>query len=165
MNGNLQTQIDPWFEEGFAVYFSSIEVDSKEARVGKIPRDDYLILQQIGTMKIVDLFKVQQFSETYNETGNRRTIFYSESGMVVHYIYDNQLLPKVATYFELKVDKHASVEDAIQQAFGITAPKFDKTLRDYISAGRYRYYPIPAPANISEKTYTTRPVALADANA
>jgi Flp pilus assembly protein TadD len=165
MNGNLQTQIDPWFEEGFAVYFSSIEVDSKEARVGKIPRDDYLILQQIGTMKIVDLFKVQQFSETYNETGNRRTIFYSESGMVVHYIYDNQLLPKVATYFELKVDKHASVEDAIQQAFGMTAPKFDKTLRDYISADRYRYYPIPAPANISEKTYTTRPVALADANA
>src|SRR5271155_3474528 len=33
MNGNLQVGFAPWFEEGFAEYFSSIEVDSKEARV------------------------------------------------------------------------------------------------------------------------------------
>jgi hypothetical protein len=37
MNGNVSVRIDPWFEEGFAEYFSSIEVDNKEARVGKIP--------------------------------------------------------------------------------------------------------------------------------
>lgn len=45
MNGNLSFETDPWFEEGFAEYFSSIEVDNKEARVGKIPNDTYLILQ------------------------------------------------------------------------------------------------------------------------
>src|SRR5882724_10623292 len=37
MNGALTARVDPWFEEGFAEYFSSIEVDGKEARVGKIP--------------------------------------------------------------------------------------------------------------------------------
>lgn len=102
MNGNLQTESDPWFEEGFAEYFSSIEVDGKEARVGKVRHEDYLILQQVGLMKIADLFKVQHYSETYNENGNSRTTFYVESGMLLHYIYDNQLLPKVAAYFELK---------------------------------------------------------------
>src|SRR5207302_5300712 len=40
MNGNLTGEFDPWFQEGFAEYFSSIEVDSKEARVGKIPNDE-----------------------------------------------------------------------------------------------------------------------------
>jgi hypothetical protein len=98
MNGNLQGEFDPWFEEGFAEYFSSIEVDSKEARVGKIPNDDYLILQQMGMMKLTDLFKVRQNSATYNESGDHRTTFYAESGMLMHYIYDNQLLLKVGTY-------------------------------------------------------------------
>ena len=37
MDGNLPGDFAPWFEEGFAEYFSSIEVDSKEARVGKFP--------------------------------------------------------------------------------------------------------------------------------
>lgn len=54
----------PWFQEGFAEYFSSIEVDNKESRVGKIPDDEYKIVQQVGMMKIADLFKVRQNSET-----------------------------------------------------------------------------------------------------
>jgi tetratricopeptide (TPR) repeat protein len=165
MNGNVQGDSDPWFEEGFAEYFSSIEVDGKEARVGKIPPDDYPILRQVGTMKIADLFKVQHYSETYNENGNGRTSFYVQSGILVHYIYDNQLLPKVGTYFELKWNKHLSVEDAIQQAFGMSAQQFDKALRDYMLDGRYRYFKIPAPDNISEKSYTSRPLTSSDASA
>src|ERR1700690_4481198 len=62
MNGVLTARVDPWFEEGFAEYFSSKEVDSKEARVGKIPEYDYQILQQAGMMKVADLFAVQQNS-------------------------------------------------------------------------------------------------------
>src|SRR5437764_5034927 len=99
MNGTLKRQLPPWFEEGFAEFFSSIEVDNKEARVGKIPQETYLILQQ-SVMKIADLFKVRQNSQTYNESGDRRTVFYAESSMIVHYIYDNQLIPKVSQYFD-----------------------------------------------------------------
>src|SRR6267154_4337109 len=62
MNGVLTAAVDPWFEEGFAEYFSSIEVDGKEARVGKIPDYDFLILQQDGMMRIADLLRVQQQS-------------------------------------------------------------------------------------------------------
>src|SRR5437667_71814 len=116
MNGVLTAQVDPWFEEGFAEYFSSIEVDSKEARVGKIPEYEYQVLQQDGIMKIADLFKVRQNSSTYNESGDHRTVFYAESGMLVHYLYDNNLIPKLTTYFTLKIDKGLPVENAIQQA-------------------------------------------------
>src|SRR2546427_1259044 len=140
MNGVLTAAVDPWFEEGFAEYFSSIEVDSKEARVGKIPDYEYLVLQQDGMMKIADLFKVRQNSSTYNETGDRRTVFYAESGMLVHYLYDNNLIPKLSTYFTLKIDQGLPVENAIQQAFGMSASQFDKTLRDYVSSGRFKYY-------------------------
>jgi len=165
MNGNLQVGFAPWFEEGFAVYFSSIEVDSKEARVGKIPNDDYVILQHLGMMRIADLLRVRQNSQTYNESGDHRTTFYAESGMLMHYIYDNQLLPKVAVYFDLVENKHMQVEDAIQQAFGMSAAQFDKALRNYVSSGRYKYYPIPTPASISGKNYTATPLSAAAGNA
>ncbi len=165
MNGNLQGEVDPWFQEGFAEYFSSIEVDSKQARVGKVPNDEYVILQQLGTMKIVDLFRVQQNSQTYNESGDHRSTFYAESGMLMHYIYDNQLMPKVAVYFDLEENKHVRVEDAIQQAFGMSAPQFDKALRSYVTSERYRYYPIPNPANISSGNYAAIPLTTAAGNA
>ena len=134
MNGNLQGELPPWFEEGFAVYFSSIDVDGKEARVGKIRNDDYVILQQLGTMRIADLFKVRQNSSTYNESGDHRTTFYAESGMLMHYLYDNQLVPKVAVYFDLEENKHLPVEEAIQRAFGMNAAQFDRALSSYISS-------------------------------
>jgi len=43
MDGNLTVHTDPWFEEGFAEYFASIEVDGKQARIGKIPTETYQI--------------------------------------------------------------------------------------------------------------------------
>jgi tetratricopeptide (TPR) repeat protein len=165
MNGNLQADIDPWFQEGFAEYFSSIEVDSKQARVGKIPEDEYLILRQLGMMKIADLFRVQQNTATYNESGDHRSTFYAESGMLMHYIYDNQLMPKVAIYFDLFQNKHLRVEEAIQRAFGMSAPEFDKALRSYVSSGRYKYYPIPNPGNISSNTYTAQALSAGEGNA
>src|SRR5258708_5625410 len=113
MNGVLTARVDPWFEEGFAEYFSSIEVDSKEARVGKVPEYEYLVLQQSGMMKISDLFRVRQNSPTYNESGSHRTVFYAESGIVVHYLYDNSLIPKLSQYFLLKLDKNVPLEQSI----------------------------------------------------
>jgi tetratricopeptide (TPR) repeat protein len=161
MNGNLQGELPPWFEEGFAVYFSSIEVDGKEARVGKIGHDDYVILQQLGTMRIADLFKVRQNSSTYNESGDHRTTFYAQSGMLMHYLYDNQLMPKVAAYFDLEENKHVPVEEAIQRAFGMSASQFDRALSSYINNGHYKYYAIPTPASISSNNYTVAPLSAA----
>src|SRR5437660_1537171 len=135
MNGMLKSQLPPWFEEGFAEFFSTIEVDSKNARVGKIAEQAYQTMQQ-GEMKISDLFRVRQNSHTYNENGDRRTVFYAESNMVVHYIYDNQLIPKIMQYFELVLNKNVSVEDAVQQSLGMSTTQFDKVLSNYIRSVR-----------------------------
>lgn len=165
MDGNLSFRTDPWFEEGFAEYFSSIEVDNKETRVGKIPDQTYQILQQMGMMKVSDLFRVQQYSKTYNESGDHRTTFYAESGLVVHYLYDNLLIPKLAMYFDTLQLQKKPVEQAVQAAFGMTPEQFDKVLRNYLSSGRYRYYPIPTPAGIVAAQFAVTPVSIADAHA
>ena len=165
MDGNLSFRTDPWFEEGFAEYFSSIEVDNKEARVGKIPGETYQILEQMGMMKVSDLFRVQQNSKTYNESGDHRTTFYAESGLVVHYLYDNLLIPKLAVYFDTLQLQKKPVVEALQTAFGMTPEQFDKVLRNYLGSGRFRYYPIPTPAGIVAAQFTVKPVSVADAHA
>jgi Flp pilus assembly protein TadD len=163
MNGNLQARVDPWFEEGFAEYFSSITVDSKQASVGKIPEETYETLAHTGMMKIADLFRVQQNSGVYNESGDHRTVFYAESSLVVHYIYDNRLLANVATYFDLAKNQKAGVEAAISKAFGVSAAQFDKDLRVYLNGRRYKYYSIPTPAGIASTGYNLKPVTALDA--
>lgn len=165
MQGNIAVQMDPWFEEGFAEYFSSIEVDNKQARVGKIPHDTYVILQQDGMMKVTDLFRVRQNSRTYNESGDHRTVFYAESSMVVHYIYDNQLLSKLSTYFDLADNQNVPLDNAVQRAFGMSPAQFDKVLRDYVNSGRYRYFAMPTPAGIVSNAYAVTPVSAADSRA
>jgi Tfp pilus assembly protein PilF len=165
MNGNLPGDFAPWFEEGFAEYFSSIEVDSKEARVGKIPNYEYAILEQVGMMKVADLLRVQQNTATYNESGDHRTTFYAESGILMHYIYDNQLLPKVGIYFDLTLNQHKNIEDAVEQSFGMNTQQFDRTLRNYAASGRFKYYPIPTPPGIASGNYTITPLSAATGNA
>ncbi|MGA9527760.1 MAG: tetratricopeptide repeat protein [Terriglobales bacterium] len=165
MNGNMSKPTDPWFEEGFAEYFASIEVDSKQASVGKIPEDTYRILQSEGMMRVADLFRVQQYSRTYNESGSHRNVFYAESSLVVHYLYDNHLIPKAAEYFALHRDDKKPVDQAFEQAFGMTPDQFDKLLRGYLTGGRFKYYPIPTPANIVPAQFTVTPVSVADARA
>jgi tetratricopeptide (TPR) repeat protein len=165
MDGNLSERTDPWFEEGFAEYFSSIEVDSKEARVGKIPNETYLILQQMGMLKVGDLLRVQHYSKTYNETGSHRTTFYAESSMVVHYLYDNSLIEKLSVYFDSLHQQKKTVEESIQAAFGMTSDQFDRKIHDYLGVGKYRYYPLATPAGIVPSQFTVTPVPLADARA
>ncbi len=165
MNGNLPLRADPWFEEGFAEYFASIEVDNKQASVGKIPEDTYRILQQDGMMRIADLFRVQQNSKTYNESGDHRSVFYAESSLVVHYLYDNQLMLKLADYFDALRNQKKTVEQAMQQAFGMTPEQFDGVLRNYLSSGRFKYYPVPTPSGIVAAQFTATPVSLTDAHA
>lgn len=165
MNGILTQQLDPWFEEGFAEYFASIEVDSKQARVGKVPASEYQTLQQGGMMKIADLFRVRQNSQTYNESGDRRSVFYAQSGMLVHYLYDNQLIPKLATYFDLEINRNMRVEDAIQQTFGMSSGQFDKVFREYAFSGRYKFYVVATPSTIISNNFTSAPVSSADSRA
>ncbi len=165
MNGTLTLDLDPWFVEGFAEYFSSIEVDSRQARVGKIPPMTYEIIGHEGFMKIADLFKVQHNSATYNESGDKRTVFYAESSMVVHYIYDNDLFPKLISYFNLRYNKALPVEEAIQQGFGMSAAKFDNEIRSYVASNQFKYYPMKTPADIETTGYTSRPISTTDAAA
>lgn len=165
MNGNIPVRMQPWFEEGFAEYFSTVEANGKTANVGKPPEVSYTVLRQNRLMKTADLFRVQQNSSTYNESGDHRSVFYAQSWLVVHYIYDHKLIPNVAKYYEFNENRGLSAEDSIQQAFGMSAADFDKALEHYLSANAFLYYRVPMPPGLDSSSYTTRRLSDLDARA
>jgi tetratricopeptide (TPR) repeat protein len=83
----------------------------------------------------------------------------------VHYIYDNSLIPKLSAYFDLRIDRNLPVEDTMQQSFGLSVADFDRSLRDYVSSGRSKYFPIPTPSNSVSSEYVARPLSPADSGA
>jgi len=66
----------------------------------------------------------------------------------MHYLFDRKLVAKAAPYFDLAIDRRVPVEDAIQQAFGMSAAQFDKELRDYLNKNHVVWWKIATPAGI-----------------
>ncbi len=165
LNGNTSARFQPWFEEGFAEFFSTIKINGEEAEIGLPPENDVQVLRQASLPKVADLFLVQRDSSTYNESSDHRSLFYAQSWLVVHYLYDKQLTRKLDSYFEMAVDKAVSVEDAIQQAFGLSASDFDKVLHQYLSSDRFAYSTVPIPPLIESSRFAAKPLAPLDAKA
>jgi len=162
LHGNISAEVSTWFDEGFAEYFSTITVAGKEADIGKIPDDDFQVLQSAGWLHVADLLRIRQDTNVYNESGERRSAFYAQSWLLVHYLFDKRLIPQSAQYFELIYDKNVPVEDASRQAFGMSTAEWDKSLKHYFNGNRFLYMKIATPPDIETTGYTVAPLEAAD---
>ncbi len=130
-----------WFDEGLTEYFSSIRVDDKKYEIGGDPElrsagagnpsksltellssQPWLALPELLTMK---------HDPSTTEEGTRRTLFYAQSWMTLHYLLHEKKLPETGTYFDLVENQHKPVDEAIQTAYGVTAAQFDQAVKDY----------------------------------
>jgi hypothetical protein len=149
----INTNMPPtpaWFDEGFADYFSTLTVNGKTIEFGNIPEGYPELLSQSRWMKTLDLFSVQHNSSEYNE-GDRRSLFYAQSWLTIHYVMTQRKLPEATKYLDLTINQHRGVEEALQMAFGMTPLQFDKALRDYFTSRRQ---PIPSSSKQAWRTCT-----------
>src|SRR5713226_2329282 len=140
-----------WFDEGFAEYFSSLRLDNKQVQVGSDPevnssrKQDVLgnqpqlrnppksltdLLSVPVWLALPDLFAMKHNTFGHQE-GSHHTLFYAQSWMVMHYLLNKNKLPETGTYFELVQNQKLPVEQAIQQAYGMTVAQFDQAVKDY----------------------------------
>ncbi len=140
-----------WFDEGFAEYFSSIRPDNKNVEMGSDPElaspyaEDLLgnqtearnppksltdLLSGWVWLSLPDLFTMRHDTSSYQE-GSHRTLFYAQSWMTMHYLLNKDKLSETGTYFGLVQLQHMPVEEAIQQAYGMSAAQLDKAIKDY----------------------------------
>ncbi len=141
----------PWFDEGFAEYFSSVRLDNKQAQIGGDPeisvaRQQNLLENQVQVrnppkplsellntpvwLSTSDLFTAKHSRSNYGE-GSHHTLFYAQTWIALHYLLNKNKLSETGTYFDLVENQKVPVERAIQQAYGMTPAEFDQALKDY----------------------------------
>jgi FimV-like protein len=162
----LNTNYPPaqlWFDEGFAEYFSTIDIGKEKVKIGIPP--DYIGQQLAGGLEPVEkLFAVTHTSKDYNE-GDRRSLFYAESWLVVHYLYDTKTVNKVGNYFDLTLNQNMPIPQAIKEAFGVDAKQFDKKLNSYYHGNVASVLTIAVPDVPEDVTYQARKLKDYQANA
>jgi Flp pilus assembly protein TadD len=163
LDGNYP-RTQPWFDEGFAEYYSTIEIRNKEVEIGRPPSSAPLLVE--GSLPpVATLFAVTHDSKIYNESGDRRTLFYAQSWLVVHYLFDTAKLKETAAYFDLVLNQHLPVAEAIPRAFGMDPKQFDRQLIDYAHSNRLVSHSFEAPAGIDDAGYAVTKLDPADAQA
>jgi tetratricopeptide (TPR) repeat protein len=140
-----------WFDEGFAEYFASIRLDNKFVQLGADPelkspwREDIFgeqtevrnppksLTELLGGpvwLPVPDLFTMRHDTSGFQE-GTHHTLFYAQSWMVVHYLINKNKLSETGTYFDLTENQKVPVEQAVQQAYGMSVAQFDQAVKDY----------------------------------
>jgi tetratricopeptide (TPR) repeat protein len=142
-----------WFDEGLAEYFSSIHVDDRQVEIGGDPeagasanqnsagasgaaqpaRSLIEVLQDPHWLSIPELFATKHAAFNYNK-GLQNDLFHAESWIVMHYLIHEKKLPETGTYLGLVVVRHLRIEEAIQQAYGMSPTELEKAVRDYFQA-------------------------------
>ncbi len=140
-------QTQDWFDEGFAQYFSSLRLSDSHAEVGGDPIQShpwehllpghaaagssarsFVELLNQPWLPMPDLFTMRQTAQGYP------SMFYAQSWIVMHYLLSQNKLSDAGTYFGMVEIQKASVEQAIQQAFGVSAAQFEQNVKDYFRA-------------------------------
>src|ERR1700688_1831921 len=193
-----------WFDEGLAEYFSSLRVDNQQVELGGDPellpsttqdvlgnqRDTHppkSLVELLGAqvwLSLPDLFSMKHDTSTRNE-GSHHTLYYAESWIVMHYLLHEQKLPEIGTYFNLVLNQHVLVEDAIQKAYGMSSTQLEQAVKDYfhsqtallsaVDIARQinsntastpgQAYRFPVPVGPEDSAITSRPLPEADARA
>jgi len=144
-----------WFDDGLAEYFSTIRVDNKRVEMGSDPELVPSAAKDLaGNQQQTPSAKAKSLTELLNEEAwlplpvlfttkhdlltphqaTRRTLYYAESWMVMHYLINEKKLPETGTYFGLVLNQHAPVEEAIQKAYGMSSAEMQKAVQDYFHA-------------------------------
>jgi tetratricopeptide (TPR) repeat protein len=134
-----------WFDEGFAQYFSSLRLNDTQAQIGGDPALSLPWNHALPGKSSVDTNLPKSFAELLDRPwlpmsdlftmhpgpSGYPALFYAQSWIVMHYLLNQNKLSDAGTYFGLVQIRKVPVEQAIQQAFGMSAAQFEQAVQDY----------------------------------
>jgi Flp pilus assembly protein TadD len=144
-----------WWDEGFADYYSTVSFTKTDFVVGE-PPEGYIDLLRQGLMPSEKLLTTARESEEYNQPAHQRTLFYAQSWLFVHYLFDKRLLEAATQYFNLTMNLREPPSSAVQRAFGKTMKELDDALKQYVAESGWQKVRFPVADAIATPTYVTR---------
>jgi tetratricopeptide (TPR) repeat protein len=136
---NTKGRVPLWLDEGLAEFYSTFSITGDQSVVVGRPIARHVeLLRQNNLLPLKMLFKVDQKSAYYNETG-KQSIFYAEAWALVHFLMlgtNGQPMAQMTKFLDL-LSQDVPLEDALQQAYGKTADGIEAQLRSYVQRDRY----------------------------
>ena len=132
-----------WYDEGFANYLSTMEIDDEVIRIG-VPSAAHLRAIEGGWAEWISPQTVLGAIDRYPSMGLKErkkggtTSFYAQSWLYVHYLrntpkYDGTL----GKYIRLLDDPSVKPLDAFEQAHGVSVDDFHKEAVEYYKANKF----------------------------
>jgi tetratricopeptide (TPR) repeat protein len=128
-------QTQPWFDEGFTQYFSSVWLTDRQMELGGDPaansrRPFTEVLRTEAWLPITELFTIR-VGESGKAPASQREMCSAESWIIMHYMLNKDKLSEAGTYFDLVLNQKMPVDQAILKAFGTSAPEFEQAVKNY----------------------------------
>ena len=102
---------------------------TSRSRSGADPASLVDLLNTQPWLPVGQLFNLRR--DRMKQEGVQPAMFQAESWMVVHYLLDQNQLPATGTYFGLAENEKLPVEQAIQQAYALSAAQFEQAVKSY----------------------------------
>lgn len=154
-----------WFDEGVAKYYETAKLVQGHAQIGASPKYLDTFLYHRGLLPVVELFGVTNESKIYGENSERRQLFYDQSWVVVHFLFDKQKMADFGKYMELSVNQHMPIPEAIEAAFHMTPKKFDDEIATYLNLSLRQVFNIDESMSVDGGSFITQPLDPMDAEA
>lgn len=138
--------VPSWLDEGLAHYLETFEISRGVGRVGLANKNLVEWLNAFESwMPLDELLRVRVGSEIYHHPQRGRH-FRAESWALVHYLFypEEERRARTSRVFELMSDGKSSPR-ALTEAFGVSLPELQNTLRRHIGSRTFRYAIVPEP--------------------
>lgn len=153
--------VQAWFDEGFAQYFSSLRL-GRNVEIGGEP-----LSPADREHPFIPLLGSHPWSGTapLSAPANQPVdaTLSAESWLVMHYLINQNKLEQTGAYFDLVENQKLPPEQAIQQAYAITAVQFDQAVKSYYqSLVPLLQTPAPAGKNSAPRPPGQAPTVASD---
>ena len=126
----------PWFDDGFAQYFSSLQLGQK-VQIGGEPESTADRSSQFVSLLTSQPWipSAQLFAMRPQAVGNAPApqdgLFAAQSWIILHFLINQNKLEQTGNYFDLALNRKLPAEQAIQQAYDMTPAQFDQAVKSY----------------------------------
>jgi tetratricopeptide (TPR) repeat protein len=126
----------PWFDEGFLQYFSSLrlggptQIGGDPESVASRTNNFAQSLSSQPWLPATELFAMKAPAAGPTPS-TKDAMFAAQSWMTMHYLINKEKLEATGTYLDLVLNQKLPIDQAIQQAFGMSAAQFDQAVKAY----------------------------------
>lgn len=153
----------PWFNEGAAEVFSTLDEDKKSLILGNPVVGRVLELRQNKLMSFEQLFAVTYDSPLFKNSGHTG-LFYAQSWAFMHYLkFGVHKIPAENISLFLRVASSSKVQErpaefrkVFIELLGGDYAKFERELDRYVDSGSFQGRKAPRPQIVGKQEYTAR---------